>query len=107
MTTAKKETVTKYLIGISWSILLVAGTALFATGGKWRDVGDNTVGVKEVTAQVSAVRDRVTKLEADLSHICQSQQEMKQTLERMDERQRSEYLALMRAIRDGRAGDSR
>lgn len=103
MTAAKKETLTKYLIGVSWSILLVAGTALFATGGKWRDVGDNTVGVKEVKAEVTAVRDRVTKLESDLSHICQSQQELKQTLERMDERQRSEYMALMRAIRDGRS----
>jgi len=107
MTAAKKETVTKYLIGVAWSVLLVAGTALFATGGKWQIIGDNTVGVKEVKAEVTAVRDRVTKLESDLSHICQSQAELKQTLERMDERQRSEYLALMRAIRDGRAGDSR
>ena len=100
MTAAKKETVTKYLIGVAWSILLVAGTALFATGGKWRDVGDNTVGVKEVKAEVSAVRDRVTTLESDLRHICQAQAEMKQTLERMDERQRAEYRALMEAIRE-------
>lgn len=107
MTTAKKETLTKYLIGISWSILLVAGTALFATGGKWQIIGDNTVGVKEVKAEVTAVRDRVTKLESDLSHICQSQAEMKQTLERMDERQRSEYIQLMRAIRDGRETTAR
>jgi formiminotetrahydrofolate cyclodeaminase len=107
MTTAKRETLTKYLIGISWSILLVAGTALFATGGKWQAVGQNTVGVKEMQAEVTAVRDRVTKLESDLSHIAQNQQEMKAQLERMDERQRSEYMALMRAIRDGRSGDSR
>ncbi len=100
MTAAKKETITRWLIGFIWSVSLVGGTALFAVGSRWKEISESTTGVKEVRVEIGAVRDRVTRLESELAHLNESQREIKRTLNQMDERQRAEYRALMEAIRE-------
>lgn len=107
MTATKRQTLTRYLVALSWSVLLVAGTALFAIGGKWQTVGDNALGIGEIRMESKTLTERVTRLEVDLANIYANQQDMKLTLQRMDERQRSEYRQLIAEIRDGRADTPR
>jgi septal ring factor EnvC (AmiA/AmiB activator) len=90
----------RWLIGLAWSILLVAATALFAAGGRWRELSDTTAGVKETRTEVATVKERVTKVETEISHLCESNREIKASLSAMDERQRQEYQSLLRAIRE-------
>lgn len=101
MTSEKKAQMNRWLIGFAWSVVVVFAATLMAVGSRWDKVGETADSLEATKSELAMVRERVTSLETDLRNICANQQEMKVTLQRMDERQRSEYTALMRAIRDG------